>query len=260
MCLFKKDIYYKTKQGDIGYASVVCGHCVECLQAQSFEWANRCLMEASLHEKNMFLTLTYNNDFVHFGLKREVIQKFIKRLRYYFSCKSIRYFGCAEYGTNKSRPHFHLIIFGACFDDLEFFKRDGKGSMLFRSFALEKLWPYGFSTVGEVNFESAKYCSKYMQKLTRFSSFELKPYTFMSLKPSIGINYVSDDDLKRGYCYLFGKKVFLPRSFYKSFERKGILFPEAKEYRMLHSFIHDSLLLPSTRLSLAQHKDYLIYK
>jgi hypothetical protein len=36
-----------------------CGQCIGCRLQRSREWAARCVFEASRHEKNSFITLTY---------------------------------------------------------------------------------------------------------------------------------------------------------------------------------------------------------
>lgn len=44
-------------------------------------------------------------------LRKRDLQLFIKRLRFYLPDYDIRYFACGEYGPDKFRPHFHLIIY-----------------------------------------------------------------------------------------------------------------------------------------------------
>lgn len=64
--------------------------------------------------------------------------------------------------------------------------------MLYRSETLEKLWPLGFSTIGEVTFESAAYVARYIMKKVNGEKAEAhyggrKPeYTTMSRRPGIG--------------------------------------------------------------------------
>ena len=41
--------------------SVPCGQCIGCRLDYSREWANRCLLEATYHDSNYFVTLTYAN-------------------------------------------------------------------------------------------------------------------------------------------------------------------------------------------------------
>lgn len=104
------------------------------------------------------------------------VQKFVKRLRRHLEyvpkrksdkrdhCKDIRYFVCGEYGTKTHRPHYHLIIFGWKPSDLELFFKSKKGSLVYRSKQVEKLWKFGISSVGDVNCGVAKYCARYVTK------------------------------------------------------------------------------------------------
>ena len=118
--------------------------------------------------------------------KEKVDEKFLKRLRKKFSDIKIRYYGCGEYGSLKGRPHFHIILFNFDFEDKYFYKIDKKGVKLYRSGTLEKLWTFGFSTVGEVNSHTVKYCTKYLQKC--FFDKSMRGFSFMS-KQDGGIGF-----------------------------------------------------------------------
>ena len=93
----------------------------------------------------------------------------MKRLRFKYSEVKIRSFGCAEYGENFGRPHFHLLLFNFDFPDKYFFKYSSNDFSpekwpVFRSDILEELWPFGFSEIGSVTFESAAYVARYVTK------------------------------------------------------------------------------------------------
>ena len=143
---------------------VPCGKCIGCRLDHSRMWATRCVHEAKSHEKNCFLTLTYNNNFLpeNGSLVKEDLQKFWKRLRK-MTGKKIRYFACGEYGSQLHRPHYHAIVFGFDFDDKYLFSVN-HGQPLYRSPSLEKLWPFGYSTIGNVTFESCAYVARYVLK------------------------------------------------------------------------------------------------
>ena len=121
--------------------------------------------EASLHDDNSFITLTYSpenlpeDNSVHV----EHLQKFFKRLRKLIAPTKIRYFACGEYGENKNRPHYHAIIFGYSFPDKRLHTKQN-GNLLYRSRLLEKAWPYGYSMIGNVSFESCAYVARYVMK------------------------------------------------------------------------------------------------
>lgn len=78
--------------------------------------------------------------------------------RDYVGASKLRYFAVGEYGTKKSRPHWHLIIFGWNPSDKEVFCNRGQYN-LYRSKQIEANWDLGISTVGECNNAVAKYCA-----------------------------------------------------------------------------------------------------
>lgn len=87
----------------------------------------------------------------------------MKRLRKKCGTKTIRFYMCGEYGSQYGRPHYHAILFNHDFNDkiLWQVKRDVP---LFISDTLAELWPFGFSTIGNVTFESAAYVARYIMK------------------------------------------------------------------------------------------------
>lgn len=187
--------------------SLPCGQCIGCRLERSRQWAVRCVHEASLHDENCFITLTYNDASLPVGgsLEYRVFQLFMKRLRAAYPDKRIRFFMCGEYGESLGRPHFHACLFGFRFPDCVLWK-SGKGVKLFRSASLEKLWSYGHSSVGAVTFESAAYVARYIvDKITGDAAagwyqrvdkatgevYDLMPeFCHMSLKPGIGHDWM----------------------------------------------------------------------
>lgn len=63
--------------------TVPCGQCIGCRLEYSRKWAIRCTHEASLYDRNCFITLTYDDRSVMYdkNLHLEHLQKFFKRLR-----------------------------------------------------------------------------------------------------------------------------------------------------------------------------------
>lgn len=144
-----------------------CGQCVGCRLERSRQWAVRCMHEASLHDENSFLTLTYDNAHLpsNGSLVLSHFQDFMKRLRKSIAPKRVRYYHCGEYGEN-GRAHYHCLLFGHRFQDGKFFSGHDR-NRLFTSDTLSELWPHGFSVMGEVTFDSAAYVARYvMKKLT----------------------------------------------------------------------------------------------
>lgn len=153
-----------------------CGQCIGCRLRNANEWAVRCMQEASFHEENSFITLTYNNEHLPSDHSLNIMhfQKFMKRLRKKISDdgsdKKIKFFHCGEYGSALSRPHYHAIIFGHAFSDERLHSYNG-GKPLYISEELSALWtvpghenPIGFSTIAEVNHETAAYVARYCTK------------------------------------------------------------------------------------------------
>jgi len=218
-----------------------CGQCIGCRLERSRQWATRIMFETQLHEENSFITLTYANehlpnpptlDYRHFQL-------FMKRLRKVLGHK-VRFYMCGEYGDKYFRPHFHACLFGVdFFTDRVLFDHSPSGHPLYRSPLLERCWPYGHSSIGELTFESAAYVARYVtKKITgdaaeehyRFVDVDtgevhdLKPeFCRMSLKPGIGGKWFDlySTDVYRGHDYVVcnGRKLRPPRYFDRLLER-----------------------------------------
>lgn len=196
---------------------VPCGQCVGCRLEYSRQWAMRCLDEAQMHSENSFITLTYDDEHIPVdrSLDKNAFQLFMKRLRKRLD-KKIRYYHAGEYGERFGRPHYHALIFGHRFSDREFLKRTGSGFNIYMSKELQSCWNFGYTSVGDVTFESAAYVARYvMKKITgeqkdehyvdkRTGVVREAEYTTMSRRPGIGyewyVKYRSD-------IYPFGSKV-----------------------------------------------------
>lgn len=118
-----------------------------------------------MHDDNSFVTLTFNDANLpeDGSLDIVVFQKFMKRLRKKISPIKIRFYACGEYGEAFGRPHYHACIFGYSFPDKTPWKETNK-EILYRSELLEKVWPFGFASVGTVTFSSAAYVARYILK------------------------------------------------------------------------------------------------
>lgn len=148
--------------------TIPCGKCIGCRLAHSRQWAVRCVHEASLHDRNCFLTLTFDDAHLPSSMSVNVrdVQLFLKRLRKALSYQNIkiRFFACGEYGDKNLRPHYHLIIFGYDFSDDRCLLRQTPYGPLYISDFLFSLWPYGFHTIGNVTFKSCAYVARYVTK------------------------------------------------------------------------------------------------
>lgn len=213
--------------------SLPCGQCVGCRLERSRQWAIRCLHEASLYDSNCFITLTFNDKslfsrFNPMSLHYPEFQRFMKALRKKFG-NGIRFYMCGEYGDQFRRPHYHACLFNFNFPDLLFWK-EVNGFKLYTSEILSTLWPFGYSSVGAVTFESAAYVARYiMKKITGKDShlnyfvgdfdtgegyFRVPEFTRMSLKPGIGSKWFdkfSDDVYPNDYVVVRNRKMRPPR-------------------------------------------------
>lgn len=144
---------------------IPCGQCMGCRLEKSKQWAIRMMHEASLHDENSFVTLTYDD--LHLpdygSLNKRDFVLFMKRLRKKYDDRRIRFYACGEYGDSNGRPHYHAIIFGLGFDD-RYLWAERRGHKVWRSEGLESCWRKGLSEIGTVTYQSAAYCARYITK------------------------------------------------------------------------------------------------
>lgn len=190
----------------------------------------------------------------------EDFQKFMKRLRKKFG-EGIRFFHCGEYGTLNQRPHHHAILFNFDFPDKELWSvRDNV--KLYRSSSLERLWPYGFSTIGDVSFESAAYVARYCLKKVTGSVAEShyqgrKPeYTTMSRRPGIGREWFlkyKNDIFPNDKCVIRGNLVCRPPRYYDKIYDSidPVSFEKIRSKRKIEA-LKQSQILDYTRLNVKE--------
>lgn len=125
--------------------------------------------EASTHDHNCFLTLTYDDANLprHGQLLKRDLQLFFKRLRKLTG--PFRYVACGEYGDLRRRPHFHVALFGVdfCADRIPW-GAGIRGDSMFVSPTVGLAWgksvfPLGH-TIGSLTFESCAYIGRYITK------------------------------------------------------------------------------------------------
>ena len=259
---------YKTACGDVVFhesarvdvvrsLQLPCGQCVGCRLERSRQWATRCMHEASLYRNNMFITLTYADEHLpeDRSLNYDDFQRFMKRFRKRYKGieerngkRAIRFYMAGEYGEQFGRPHFHACIFNFRFDDQKVFKRTPSGSLIYTSQKLSDLWPFGYASIGDVNFQSAAYVARYIMKKVNGqmadSHYEFvtddgeivkrRPeFTKMSLKPGIGFNWYEKyktDVYPHDYVIVNGRKVRPPRFYDKKFKLENPEEFEAIEF------------------------------
>lgn len=219
---------------------VRCGKCHACLSARTAGWSFRLIKEGEVSESALFVTLTYNTANVPISpkgfmtLRLSDIQKFFKRLRKN-SGKKIRYYICGEYGGEKMRPHYHIILFNCLPDDVNkawSYEKDGKRLAI------------GDVHFGDVSGASIGYTLKYMQKEKKIPlhANDDRKKEFATFSKGLGANYLTNAmiqwhkrDLTRTYVFHEGKKLPMPRYYkekiYSEKERQiiGEYFKELEE-------------------------------
>jgi hypothetical protein len=256
------------RSGKGEYVMLPCGQCIECRLERSRQWAVRCMHEASLHEENCFITLTFNDENLdpYYSLRKRDFQLFMKRLRKHLSASvspsdksCVRYFHCGEYGEEFERPHHHAILFGFDFPD-KVLKVVRDGNHYYESPLLDKLWSdpvtgesYGFHEITSVTFETCAYVARYCVKkvngekadehytyLDEQGNFHKRvpEYSTMSRRPGIGLGwfnefkdtdvYAWDEIIVRGH-----KKCKPPRYYDRKYEESNPFeYSKIKEKRI----------------------------
>lgn len=178
---------------------VPCGNCIQCRLSHASDWATRCFCEFETWKTGCFITLTYNNPHLPMTktgkttLVKKHTQQFFKNLRkhekgfnYWTNPVThkyenpIRFMGAGEYGTKGTRaiiggnPHYHFCVFNWKPSDLKYYDTTERGDILYTSQTLQKHWEdkqqkeghktRGLVIVGELNYKSASYVARYVQK------------------------------------------------------------------------------------------------
>ena len=109
---------------------VPCGHCPACIAVRQMNWVQRLQME-SLTNYLFFCTLTYNNEslpIVTTSTGYDIryadvsdVQKMFKRLRKSNAFgRPFRHFSVSELGSQRARPHFHIVFLVPKFSNDDF--------------------------------------------------------------------------------------------------------------------------------------------
>ena len=201
----KQSISFQPQDSIGNRLELPCGKCPACRADQSMMWSVRCHQEASLHDQNSFITLTYDDANCPPQLQKEDLQNFFKRLRNRYG--KLRYFACGEYGDKTRRPHYHALIFGHDFL--------GGAHPLGEHFINETLtdtWGKGHTLVDPVNMASCCYVAGYTNK----KNGDPDTFTLMSRNPGIGKNWLKAyaDDLRRnGTVAIEGREYSIPKRY-----------------------------------------------
>lgn len=197
---------------------VPCRKCLPCRLNTAREKAIRAYHESSLHDDNIFLTLTYDEDHLESPwLDYSHFQRFMKRLRHK-SNNPMSYMVTGEYGDANKRPHWHAIIFGYRPTDAKVAGGNSRGESYYTSREIESCWKYGFHNFGDVTMESASYVARYgAKKLVHGKDQDhcYHPIHHTSTKHGLGKEWIKKNYrfvFTNGFCLLpNGEKTKIPR-------------------------------------------------
>jgi len=116
------------------------------------------MLEAYSHPSSLFVTLTYNDEHLpnNLTLVPDHPKLWMKRYRRASAPKRCKFYLVGEYGEKTRRPHYHLALFNAAFEDIK---------------TIQKTWvnpdthlPIGNIHVGDLTAASAGYICGYVTK------------------------------------------------------------------------------------------------
>lgn len=248
---FSKEI---TVSGIIPF-QVPCGKCIECLLERARDWSIRCVHEATMHENNCFITLTYSDEHLppNGKLLHSDFQSFMNKIRKRFG-EGISFFMCGEYGEQTHRPHYHACLFGVDFSDKEYVRENEHGDQIWSSETLTTLWGLGHTELGSVTQKSAGYVARYIIKK---QSTKDDSYQKMSRKNTVGKRFIEkwykDVFVHAKGCIILsdGTKTKVPRYYEKWL----------KKYKLEEWLCYITNIKPinSERMQKKQEQEYAIY-
>lgn len=169
------------------------------------DWATRLMAEAITTPPTHFLTLTYNEENIprtsngSYTFDAQHLKKIHRELSRRH--KGYRYYSIAEHGTEKERPHYHILTFGvqpSVIDEV-----------------LQAYWQYGYYTIGELLGARIMYVALFHTLKSHKYSDE---FVTMSRRPGIGAYLLEDEKFLSevfksgtGEISLMGERRLLPR-------------------------------------------------
>ena len=227
-----------------------CGKCIGCRLENARQWAIRCMHESELHDDNCMVTLTYDDSHLpdDHSLRPVDVQLWLKRLRKRFDDRKIKFFLAGEYGDEKKRPHYHVLLFGIDFqDDIDYNPEDTRPSVS----SLQETWNLGHVHVAPLTLETASYVARYcLKKQTEEIDYVDKTngvilereFTRMSRRPGIASSWIQANllDTYKDDTVIVGKKKSRPPRYYdKSFQKTNgeKSLQELKRKRLEESFL-----------------------
>lgn len=173
-----------------------CGGCLACRRERRQELTLLQCCEASLHQENWFITLTYEDEktfdltgLFPYSLDKKHLSHFCESMRKWaiYNRAEFRFFAAGEYGDHFERPHYHISVFGLSSellglsddksvvnrrDYLQHGKlksistpqRDANGNEYWQSPVIADRWLYGSHKIYRANRETFQYVAGYVTK------------------------------------------------------------------------------------------------
>lgn len=253
--------YFKQLHCLTDYVDLPCRSCPECYEQTRREWITRAVCESKMHDKMIFLTLTYSDDKIpisefvdedgviwkHSTLRYKDFQNFMKRLRKSLD-RPIRFMVCGEYGSHTFRPHYHAIIYGVGLDDfggIAEYSVNSHGDTLYTCGELERIWKNGYVICSPANIATIGYVAGYVAKKSdnyKGKSFYktaniVPPFIRSSNRPGLGGAYIDlhFNDYNSAYDYRSVStvdepfKVYLTSNWKRKYEERKIYAPMLKK-------------------------------
>lgn len=151
-----------------------CHHCWQCKENRINDWVGRCIAEKETALHTVSITLTYGGGDTPQSrfLRKSDITAALKALRN--AGHKVRFFAAGEYGAERGRAHWHIILFWySRMPNVEF----DKNIHVF-------WWPHGHTYWRDGNHAGIRYVMKYINK-DQHEADQLKSMG-MSRKPILG--------------------------------------------------------------------------
>lgn len=253
--------------------SLPCGRCIGCRLEKTRQWAVRLMHEAKMHDDSAYITMTLRDlpgpcdkcrpPHGAASLCTHTCQLFMKKLRARIAPTKVRFFLSGEYG-DLGRPHYHGLIFGFGFPDRKPLTYRG-GHMIYSSALLEDVWGLGDTEIGDVDFDSAAYVAKYVQKKLNGEKAEAYgdkkgEFAIMSRRPGIGkawLDAYGSDVYPSDEIVVHGKECRPPRYYDTQYEMENPdEFGKIREKRELHaSKLEEFVLRDGSRVQVAPSRN-----
>lgn len=192
---------------------VGCRKCWQCKERRVADWVGRCIAESRTATGASVVTLTYGKGDIPNAavLTYSDVQKFFKVLRK--RGYPLKYFAMGEYGSDKGRAHWHIIIYwqGAIPAHVDRYGNEhgnwkgrlpklirGAWDYVTRAFTpgttekdptryFDPIWPHGHMVWDIPDASAIRYACKYLMKNELDGSGQY--HLAMSKKPPIGAEY-----------------------------------------------------------------------